>query len=178
MCISKHFTIAFLPVFKQYLQAEVHVRLSSNHSLSYNLFLVKEENVAVSASVKNILIGSTLTPFAVIVIDWVENDGVRCEEAVRTPVSFLIRILPKRDDAELFSIASNSWFLLLQLSVFVLDKAEMLAIHNFFVEVLYMALLINLILSHTRVCRIIRLLRLNTVHKGRRLLWPTNGCII
>ena len=142
------------------MKAEVHVRLSSNHSFTNNLLFVEKENVAITASVKNILIGSTLTPLAVFIVDLVEDYGVRRKEAVRAPISFLIRILPERDNAKDLGIASNSWFLLLQLSVTVLDKSKVLAIDSFSFVALYFARFISLVFSDSCVLLIASLLGL------------------
>ena len=73
-------------------------------SLADNFFLIKEEDVAITPSVENILVYTGLMPVMIasvrtVLVYRVENDRIWHIERMGAPVLKLIRILPEGDDA-------------------------------------------------------------------------------
>ena len=83
--------------------------------LNDDLFLVEEKYFVSPSLVKNVLV------YALLVVDF-EGYWVRHVERVVAPKTPLLRVCPKRDDAQLFCIPRQVGFGLVQLAIAVLNK--------------------------------------------------------
>ncbi len=90
LSLARQLPITLVLSFVEDLQAEVHVRFSGYHSLTYDLFFIEEEYVAVASRVQNVLVGATSSPILAVRVYCVEDDGVWRVKSVRAPVALLI----------------------------------------------------------------------------------------
>ena len=94
-------------------------------SITDNFFFIKEEYVAITTGVQNILVHTVVSPVIIVLVYVVEDDRVWHIERVSAPVLKLLRVLPERYYTQHFPISSHAWFLFLQLTVAILHESEL-----------------------------------------------------
>ena len=131
LSFARHFTVAVVLKFVENLQAEVHMDLSLfDVSITDNFFLIKEENIAITTRVENILVYTVVAPVITVLVYVVKDDWVWHIERVGAPVLKLIRVLPERYYAKQFRISSHARLLFLQLTVAIFDKSKLVILNR------------------------------------------------